>query len=170
MEAENQDFDFNFNRLFAESKGQPVIYNGDVIYLADKLSATLGEVFIVTIESTHSKYLQGVGVSENVRVFGQQEKRAVVFEHYSVPIENRSTERSRLPFQFEVECRNKKGFLWFYNMCLVNDRQEWWHGGCAMRREAMESGFRYFCNDWQRNDDFTDIVFSVRSIGRRSSR
>jgi hypothetical protein len=156
-----QDFDFDFNRLFAEGKGGPIIYKGQTLHLMDKIPAKLGETFVVTIESTASKYPQGVGISEGVGVFDEHVKQAVVWEFFSVPPKERRHTRSRLPFSFEVICKNKSGFLAFYNMAEVDGRQQWWYYGCAMIAEDIPDGRRYRCNDWQPNDDFNDIVFRV---------
>ena len=152
----------DFSALFRSSRGQPVTWEGKTLVLADQVAASLGERFTVTIESTASSHLQGVGVSEGVSVFGERVKRAVVFEHFSLPPELRANERSRLPFSFEVECRSRKGHLSFYNMALLNSRQEWWVHGCAMIVEVLENGRRYFCNDFEPDSDFDDIVFSVQ--------
>ena len=156
------DFDYDFNKLFIATKGQPVNYQGKTLLLADRIPAKLGEVFCVTIEQTNSSYPQGVGCSENVEVFGQRIKRAVVWEYYSLAPSERGQLRSRLPFTFEIICRNKQGHLSFYNMAEVEGgRQSWWHGGACMIAEDIPGGHRLRCNDFQLNDDFNDIIFTV---------
>src|SRR5262245_15604195 len=151
----------NFGQLFIKSRGAPIQHDGKTLIMLDKLPAKLGDRFSVTIESTRSPYPQGVGVSEGVEVFGERVKRAVIFEYVSLPPELRETERSRLPFSFEVFCRNKKGSLSFYNMTEFRGRQEWWHGGSCMFAEDIQGGRRYHCNDFESDDDFDDLVFSV---------
>jgi len=153
--------DFDFNRRFAETKGGPIEYKGNQLILMDKIPAKLGEVFLVTIESTNSQYPQGVGISDGVEVFGERLKRAVVWEYFSLPPKKRKRKRSSLPFQFKVQCRNKSGFLHFYNMAEVDGRQEWWHYASCMIPENIQNGRRYRCNDFQPNDDFDDIIFRV---------
>src|SRR2546423_5816857 len=156
-----ETFDYNFNKLFIATKGQPVNYQGKTLLLADRIPAKLGEVFCLTIEETNSSHPQGVGCSEGVEVFGQKVKRAVVWEYYSLPPSERGRIRSRLPFTFAVACRNKRGYLSFYNMAETQGRQSWWHAGACMMAEEIPGGRRYRCNDFQLNDDFNDIVFSV---------
>lgn len=157
-----EGFDFDFNKLFVATKGQPVIYQGKTLLLIDRMSAKLGEVFRVTIEQTNSSYPQGVGCSEGVEVFGQRVKRAVVWEYYSLPLSERSELRSRLPYTFEITCRTKQGHLSFYNMAEVEGGlQSWWYAGSCMIAEEIPEGRRYRCNDFQLNDDFNDIVFTV---------
>lgn len=145
-----------------ESKGQPIAHAGRVLQMIDRFPAALGEELVVTIETTTSPHLQGVAFSEGVEVFGQRVKKAVVFEFFSVPPEERETVRSRLPFSFVVTCRNRKGFISFYNMALTGERQSWWHAGSAMIAEECDGGRRYRCNDFEMDDDFDDLVFSVK--------
>jgi hypothetical protein len=46
-------------------------------------------------------------------------------------------------------------------MAEFEGRQEYWHNGSCMYIQAVPGGRRYFCNDFQPNDDFQDIVFTV---------
>ena len=154
----------NFGERFIASKGRPLEHGGKTVVMLDQFPCEQNEPLIVTIESTDSDYLQGVGISEGVEVFGEVHKKAVVFEHYSLPSEEREVRKSNLPFSFIINCRNKKGFLSFYNITLVNGRQAWWHGGSAMVVEEMADGRRYHCNDFELDDDFDDIVFTVKQV------
>lgn len=151
----------NFGHLFIQSKGQPLDYKGRSLVQSDRIPAAYGQRFLVTIESTASAHPQGVGVSEGVLVFDEVVKRAVVWEYFSLPPQDRSGHRSSLPFSFEVECRNRKGWLSFYNMAEFRGRQEWWHAGSCMWVESIPGGKRYHCNDFELDDDFNDIVFTV---------
>jgi hypothetical protein len=151
----------DFGQLFIQSRGAPIHHDGKTLIMLDKVPAKLGETLIVTIEATSSAYPQGVGVSEGVEVFGERVKRAVIWEYFSLPPELRKSERSRLPFSFEVVCRNKKGSLSFYNMTEFRGRQEWWHGGSCMIAEDITGGRRYRCNDFELDEDFDDLVFTV---------
>ena len=109
--------------------------------------------------------MRGSGVSEGVEVSGERVKRAVIWEYFSLLPELREVEQSRLPFSFEVVCRNKKGSLSFYNMTEFRGRQEWWHGGSCMFAEDIPGGRRYRCNDFELDEDFDDLVFSVIKAG-----
>jgi hypothetical protein len=150
-----------FGSLFMASKGAPITYGDKTLIMGDKLQARLGERFLVTIESTDSEYPQGVGVAEGIEVFETKVKRTVVWEYFSLPPEERQSRKSRLPFSFEVVCRNKKGFVWFYNMTEFQGRQEYWTRGHAMYVAEIEGGRRYFCNDFTPDEDFNDLVFTV---------
>jgi hypothetical protein len=152
----------NFGEMFMASKGAPLTYGDKALLMGDKVPARLGERFQVTIESTDSEYAQGVGASEGIEVFRTKVKRAVVWEYFSVPPEERGSRKSRLPFSFEVVCRNKSGFILFYNMTEIRGRQECWTNGHAMYAVDIEGGRRYFCNDFTPDDDFKNLVFTVR--------
>jgi hypothetical protein len=154
----------NFGQLFIESKGQPLAYKGKSLILSDRVPAACGQRFTVTIESTASSYPQGIGISENVRVFDDKARRAVVWEYFSLPPHERGKRKSALPFSFEVECRNKKGWLSFYNMAECNGQQSWWHAGSCMWVESIAGGRRYHCNDFELDDDFDDLVFTVTGL------
>ena len=153
-----------FEELFSLTKGQPIDYFGEKLLLFDSLSAKYKDRFSVTIESTHSKFLQGIGFSENVSIFGERVKRAAIFEHFSIPTEDRNRKRSMLPFTFEVTSFNKKGFITIYNIALVDETLHYGHNGFAMKKEEYGEGWRYRCNDIQPNDDFNDIVFTIKKI------
>jgi hypothetical protein len=154
----------NFGEMFMQSKGAPLDYKGKQLIMLDRVPARLGDRLLVTIESTSAEWPQGVGISEGLEVFGERVKRAVVWEYFSIPPEQRSTTRSRLPFSFGVTCRNKSGSLAFYNMTEFKGRQQWWHGGAAMVASDIPGGRRYACNDFELDDDFDDLVFTVTRL------
>lgn len=156
----------NFGELFRQGRSAEIQHRGRTIMLLDRVPAKLGEKFVVTLEQTASPYVQGVGMSEGVEVFGERQKRAVVWEYFSLAPAERQMTRSKLPFSFEVTCRNKAGYLSFYNMAEVQGRQEWWHGGSCMMAQDIPDGRRYHCNDIELDDDFDDLVFSVVRLRR----
>jgi hypothetical protein len=159
----------NFGELFIASRGQPLSYGSKTLLMLDRFPAKLGERLLVTIESTESPWPQGIGMSSGLEVFGSRERRAVVWEYFSVQPEDRERIRSNLPFSFEVTCRNKSGFVSFYNMTEIHGRQEWWHGGSCMVSSEIDGGRRYLCNDFELDDDFNDLVFSVVRVPSRRS-
>jgi len=161
-------FDFDFKNLFLGAAGEPVVYRGEPIVMAQKVPVCHRGRLLVTIESTASPYLQGVAIQEDVIGIEDRRRRTVVFEHYSVPPGERRRQRSRLPFSFEFEQKGTTGELLFFNVALREDGGcEYWSGGCAMKVEQLPSGFRFRCNDFQPNDDFTDLVFRVECLPGR---
>lgn len=154
----------NFGELFIRSKGEPLAYAGQTLVMLDKFPARLGERLLVTIESTRASWPQGVGMSNGVEFFGTRAERGVVWEYFSVPPDERPSTPSRLPFSFEVTCRNRAGSISFYNMTEFEGRQECWTGGSCMIVTEMADGRRYACNDFDPDDDFDDLVFTVRRV------
>ena len=152
---------FDFGAMFRESRGGPIVHAGTEIVMADRVPAKLNEVLTVTIESTRSRWPQGIGISTGLMVFGERVARAVIWEYFSLPPTERAHRTSALPFTFEVTCRNRAGALMFYNMAERDHRADWWHAGCAMRVSSAPGVRRYHCNDVDLDDDFDDIVFSV---------
>jgi len=158
-------FDFDFKALFIASAGEPVNYQGERIYLAHKVPVCQKGRLLVTIEATDSPYLQGVAIQEDVIGIEDRQRRTVVYEHYSVSPAERSKQRSRLPFSFEFEQKGTSGELLFFNVALREDQRcEYWDAGCAMKVEPLANGYRFYCNDFQRNDDFSDLVFRVECL------
>ena len=132
--------------------------------MSDRVALRLGERALVTIEAVNSPYPQGVGFGRGAEVYGERVDRGVVWDYFSVPPERRSAVRNELPFSFEVVCRNKSGHLLFYNMTEYMGRADWWSGGSAMWIEELPDGRRYHCNDADLDDDFEDLVFTVRQV------
>jgi hypothetical protein len=153
-----------FEKYFEESNGQPFDYFGDEIFLSDKIELKLNEQILVTIEKTNSEHIQGIGFSENVSVFNTTVKRAAIFENFSIPPEKRLKTKSELPFSFYVTSKNKKGHIYIYNLALINGVVQYGHNGFAMKKEQIENGWRYRCNDVIPNDDFTDMIFTIQKI------
>lgn len=161
-------FDFDFQKLFLAAAGEPVIYRGERIRLAHKIPVCRSGRLLVTIESTASPHLQGIAIQEDVIGIEERRKRTIVYEHYSVPAKDRQRERSRLPFSFEFEQKGNSGELLLFNVALREDGGcAYWTGGCALKVEQLPNGFRLHCNDFQRNDDFTDLVFRVECLPRQ---
>jgi hypothetical protein len=156
----------DFDALFTESRsrGEPLWYNGNTLVRLDRWKANPGDVFEVTIESTSSGHPQGVGASEDVEVFGQRVKRAVIWEYFSLPSSERGKSEAKLPFVFQVIYRGRPGLLNFYNMTEYKGRQEWWTRGHAMIVERLPGLVRYRCNDFDPDDDFDDLVFTVHKV------
>ena len=162
-------FDYDFQSLFLAAAGEPVSYQGERIYLAHKIPVCQSGRLQVTIEATDSPYLQGVAIQEDVIGIEERRKRTLVFEHYSVPPKQRHRERNRLPYSFEFEQKGTSGELLLYNVALREDGGcAYWTGGCALKVERLENGFRLYCNDFQRNDDFSDLVFRIECLPPRT--
>ena len=155
---------YNFNSLFAKTKGQPIKYNGKTLYLSYNIQIKYKSKILVTLEKTNSHYIQGIGIMGGHIVFGTKQRKSLFLETFTVPPNKRFFKRKALPFSYEVTCNNKKNVLHIYNVALVKNRQEYWTNGCAMIVNEIDNGYRFMCNDFQFNDDFNDIIFKVEYL------
>ncbi|MCD1655959.1 hypothetical protein K7J14_14765 [Treponema zuelzerae] len=149
-----------YEELFKESKGKPVQYNDKLLLMIDRIQVVKNEIINITIESTNSKYIQGVGFHEELEVFGEITRRPLVLESFSVEPKKRNKIKSKLPFSFSVKAI-KNGFITYYNVCIINEVQQYWHNGACMYSENIQNGKRYYCNDIIDDNNFDDIVFTV---------
>jgi len=194
----------NFKELFRRegTKEHPypreISYNGNKVFLFDKLPVKKGEKLLFNIEQTNSRYPQGF---------------AVGLENGQLVIDGEPTEKKKSFFTFlltedhEIEVFTKKGHIFISNfweetiyeehksghfqktdgsfthskivkypegkevVCYV-DTGRWRQGlcnGAAMYSEDIPNGKRYFCNDGDEDDDFDDIIFTVTRVNPERS-
>lgn len=144
-----------FERLFRESKGQPVCYKNQLIQMADYLPIESVACIRICIESTDSEWKQGIGLDcdsffeiENERLG----KKIAIWE---------DTAPGEVTLNISRPC--KKCFirnLWDTGNGVI----ESWHNGAAMIVEEIENGRRYRCNDGHPDDDFDDIIFTIEFL------
>ncbi len=160
--------EFDFGSQFIDSKGEPIKYKDKTLIMIERILVQAEDILQITIEETNSDYIQGIGISEEVEVFGNRGKKTVIFEYVSIPPKKRKRLKSKLPFSFEVKAIHN-GYISVYNMCLVNGHQSWWHNGSCMYKVEEVDCLRFYCNDFQPNDDFNDLIFSVKAINEEHS-
>lgn len=142
----------SFGSLFRESKGRPVVYNGQRIQLADRLHLSDGQTLKVKIESTNSEWRQGirVDIDKHFEVNGHDIKKGILLWQDTAPPE------------VYLTVRTKNGECWVRNIWDVgNGAADYWHNGAAMIVEEYPGGRRYRCNDGHPDEDFDDIIFSI---------
>lgn len=171
----------SFGKLFIESKGEPIRYNGYTLHLADKFPVSNGDKLIICIESTNSTRPQGVSVG----IEGSCEVQGEVWEKGKKikPLFWADSEILDIK-NIELTVFTNKGYIWIQNICeveyfyLTNDasgepievhkkRTDSGHNGAAMIVEEIENGRRYRCSDTSsidKEDSFGDIVFTVRRV------
>jgi hypothetical protein len=145
----------SFEDLFLKSKGQPVDYDGRVIQMVDRVPVENGQEIHVAFESTNSDWRQGVHLSTDgsFDVNGQTIKKAVVLW------------RDTAPSEVVLKVKSKNGECLVKNVWDVGDGVvHSWHSGAAMIVEQSGSVRRYRCNDGRADDDFDDVIFSLRLI------
>ena len=159
-----------FDEFFNKSKGKPTQYKGKTIVMGDYYPFEDGDHFLITVEKTNSEWRQGIGLSIfgfiEVEALRQKVKGSVAFwedkipKEFSIKVWKDNTKRKqpkRLP---------KKGLLGIKNIWDTTGQGsvDFWFGGAAMIIEEIEDGRRYWCNDGHPDENFDDIVFTVRKI------
>ena len=168
----------SFGKLFIDSKGEPIEYNGVKLELADKFSVDDGDVLICSIEKTNSSRRQGFSID----ITGHCEMDGEVFKQGKGIMMLFWEDTS--PKEFKLKVFTKKSFVWIQNICevdysyLINDasgvpqevhkkKTDYGHNGAAMIVEEIENGRRYKCSDIssaEKEFPFNNIVFTVRKI------
>ena len=145
----------SFGQLFMKSKGKSIQYEGRTLYLADRLEIVDGTVFNVRIESTNSRYRQGIDLvtTGSFEVNGMTHDKGFYLWADTAP---------NAPELIQVVVHTTSGVIRVNN--VWEDKRgtiHAWHNGAAMWIEELPNGRRYHCNDGDPDDDFDDIVFSV---------
>ena len=156
----------SFGKLFIESKGQPITYNENTLFLADKFPILNGDKIKISIEKTNSEHIQGVSIdiTGSCEVQGKVWKKGkgvkMIFWEDSTVLD---------PKNIEMTVFTKTGFVWVQNIWettnhLGNKSIDSGHNGAAMIIEEIENGRRYRCNDGVPDEDFDDIIFTIQKI------
>jgi hypothetical protein len=148
----------SFERFFRESKGKPVSYDGNLLYLADFVPFHEGGAVRITFEHTSSEWRQGI----KLRAPGQV---GVAGKTIDSPI---FLWEDTAPAQVELQLLAPSGDLEIANCWDTGDGvTQSWHNGAAMMIDDMPNGKRYRCNDGHPDDDFDDIIFTLEWLSRR---
>lgn len=147
-----------------ESKGQPIAYKGKTLVLADKFPVANGDRLRICIESTNSEWPQGmsVDITGSCEVKGKVWKKGkgvkMIFWADATGID---------PKNIEITVFTETGYVWIQNHWEMTNHLgtksiDSGHHGAAMIVEEIAGGRRYRCNDGHPDDNFDDIVFTVR--------
>jgi hypothetical protein len=145
----------SFESLFMQSRGKPVEYKGKIIQMVDFLSLVDGQELEVTFESTNSDWRQGICLTTDgsFEVNSQAIEKSVVLWQDTAPV------------QVLLKVRTKKGECRVKNVWDTgNGVMDSWHNGAAMIVENTPERRRYRCNDGRADDDFDDLVFSIKIV------
>lgn len=151
-----------------ESKGQPIVFNGNTLVLADKFPVSNGDNLKISIEKTKSDSIQGltIDITGSCEVQGKVWKKGkgvkMVFWEDSEALD---------PKNIKITVFSKTGFVWIQNIWektnhMGNKSIDSGHNGAAMIVEEIENGRRYRCNDGVPDEDFDDIIFTVQNLGQ----
>jgi hypothetical protein len=159
----------DFSELFMQSKGKPIIYKNKTVVMTDYFSFKDGERLKIQIEKTNSEWNQGIGIYlfGTIEIENNKEiveERAFFFET-TVPNEiiiRLWSEKEKKQHPKKLPARNILGIknIWDTGNGVIQS----WHFGAAMIVEEIENGRRYHCNDGHPDENFDDIVFSVKKM------
>lgn len=150
-----------FSDKFMETEGKSFEHKGRLVSLAGEIPVTDGERVFVKIESVGSPILQGLyvvgrpkGTVEHNGVRAEKGK-LMVFWADTMPAAG-------------VEILMVKGCtsLRVWGTSDRDHKHKWGasQAGRAVIVETLEDGIRCYCNDCEPDDDFDDLVFSVRKL------
>jgi hypothetical protein len=163
----------DFDKLFATIKERPINYNGKFLIRSDQSLVSDGDILIASIEETNSDRLQGFSID----ITGYCEMDGKTYKS-GKGVRMLFWENS-MPKQIKLKVFTKKNFVRIENIWEQTNSYlmeapsgeiikkesksvEYWHGGAAMIVEEIENGRRYRCNDGYPDENFDDIVFTVR--------
>lgn len=145
----------DFQGLFTESKGQPIIYKNKELKMIDKINLPSDIKLRISFVSTDSKWKQGI----ILKTKGDFEINERKFKNKIVLWEDTA------PKEVEMIIKSKDKLLIVYNVWETEDGTlHYWHNGGALYVEEVEGSRIYNCNDGLADDDFNDLVFKIEYL------
>ena len=157
----------DFDKIFSSTKERPLKYGDRLLERINYIPFKDGERFLIKIEKTNSKWIQGIGLSLfgsiEIEALGQKVNDRTFFMENTAPKEiyvklwGDNTKRK------QPKSLPKKGLLGIKNVWdSGNGTISSWIGGAAMIIEEIPNGRRYYCNDGHPDENFDDIVFTIQ--------
>lgn len=145
----------DFDKLFREAEGNPVVINGKSLVRIIRFKMPCKKMLLrFCFIETNSEWRQGF-ILKTKGAFKSDKfeeiKNAIVFWEDTAPQ------------KFELSVDSKDGMLLIYNVWdFGNGATQAWHNGAAMEvREDMENEQLYYCNDGHPDFNFNDLIFSM---------
>lgn len=150
---ESKKVNMEFEQLFLESQGQPILYKGKELIMIDKINLLNNEAnFKIKFLKTDSHLMQGI-MLETKGVFKVNGKKASI---KIVLWENTAPEDINVC----VNSKNKEVII--YNVWKSLDETiHYWHNGGAMYVQYFDNYRIYNCNDGFPDDDLNDLIFKI---------
>lgn len=141
----------SFDKEFLESKGKPVEFEGKELIRIDRIPVKKEFKGIVKLVSTNSKRRQGICLKVNGHLIinDVKGKSMILWEENiinAVKFEGKSTNG-------ELRVWN----AWENHHGGIDN----WMNGAAMIREIDGNTRRYYCNDFDPDAQFDDIIFEI---------
>src|SRR5258708_8646156 len=142
--------EMEFERLFVQTKGQPINYKGRELKMVDRIKVLSNEIELkVSFLKTDSNWRQGI-------IFQTKGKFEVNRQHFLNKI---VLWEDTAPKKVQMAVNSKDKILVVYNAWKTDDGAiHYWHNGGAMYVE-LHPGYRiYNCNDGYPDDDLDDLI------------
>jgi len=143
-----------FEKLFIETKGQPITYMGKELKMVDRISLPSSEISLkVVFVSAESTWKQGIVLKTRgeFHINGQKLPAKIILWEHTAPKE----------LEFLVKSKDK--ILLVYNVWETEDGTiHYWHNGGAMYIEDKNGIRTYNCNDGYADYDLNDIIFTIQ--------
>lgn len=153
-----------FEELFNKADSQIIEYNNRVIHRAFSIDAPKRVRIIVSFVKRNSEYLQGVSINMftmkgTMTCNGITIKKGgfAIWEDHS-PIDN------------IIDAEIKGGTLCIFNFSEKTDYRGVKYevslqmGSCFYYNQLGKNKYRCYCNDWEPDDDFDDLIFDIEFI------
>lgn len=168
----------SFESMFIRSRGQPIEHNGKQLVLADFFPLQHCRTLRLAIESSNGDSRQGVGMRFLHRdKTGKWKKGATASKPGEFIIGGESYSgkqgvrlwREQLSEPVVIGIMGTPEWLEVHNLwesvCYTGVKYvDYGHYGAAMIVDHTPCGRRYRCNDWEPDDDFDDIIFSIERL------
>jgi hypothetical protein len=146
-----------FEKLFMESKGKPIIYNGKTLKMIDEVILKESKANLkITFISSDSIWNQGLVIKTKGEFQVNKQKipdKIILWQDTS-------------PKKVELLVISEDKKLIIYNVWKTQDGTiHYWHNGGAMNIEEREGTRIYNCNDGYPDDDFNDLIFEINFKG-----
>lgn len=155
----------SLKELMEEYKEKPFEYNGKKFCMFDKFPVQNGDTLIISIEDTNSTSCQGCAISAEgyFEMLGKKTKAKGKITTVRLWEDSQGYD----PKNIELKVVTKKSSVTIYNVWeshslsghpSVEDSSHY----ASMIVEDIEGGRRYRCNTGQFDEDFDDIIFTVK--------
>ena len=146
----------NFGKLFRQSKGQPILYEGRVLTHFDEISIKDNQKAQITFLATDSNWLQAICLKTAGTFIIDENKivsnHMILWEHTA-------------PKFNELTIISSSRQLLVYNAWDVGNKVvHSWHNGAAMEVQVDGDERTYYCNDGFPDTDLNDLIFKVKLV------
>lgn len=142
----------DFQDFFTKSKGKPINYNGQTLFLEHVVKIPDRSIICLSILDHAKDWRQGVNLQTSgyFGIDGSSYPNSIVIWGDTAPAD------------LEIETVSENNALFIRNVWDTGDGViHSWHGGAAMKVDVGPSSATYYCNDGRLNDDLNDLIFRI---------